>query len=283
VSITRFAPSPTGYLHLGHAYSAWFAMESAGEGGQFRLRIEDLETERVRESFVDAIYADLAWLGIQWQGEVWRQTARTEVYRQALDRLIEGGDVYPCFCSRQAIEREIARSAGAPQGELGAIYPGTCRNVDSIARQRQMARGEPHVWRLDLQAALARSGPLAWRDRLAGSFVVDPTVGDPVVGRRDGSASYHLAVVVDDAAQGIDLVTRGRDLIPATGIHRLLQARLGLPAPEYAHHDLVVDEYRHRLAKRDDARAIREYRAQGWTSAQVRTAAEGARSSMKPV
>ncbi len=258
--VTRFAPSPTGRLHLGHAYSAMLAHDFArAKGGRFVLRIEDIDAGRCREEHVQGIFDDLRWLGLEWDGAVVRQSTRLPLYAEALSQLRGMGLLYPCFCTR----RDIAASASAPQGPEGPVYPGTCRALDAAARARRTA-SEPHCWRLDMAAAVARGGPLCWHDALAGEVAADPlTHGDVVLARKDAPAAYHLAVVVDDAAQGISDVVRGADLFAATHVHRLLQALLGLPTPRYHHHPLLRDAQGRRLAKRDNAPALADIRAQG--------------------
>jgi len=269
--VTRFAPSPTGPLHLGHAYAAWFARQAAGPGERFLLRIEDLDRGRVRPAYEAAIYADLAWLGLRWDEPVLRQSEHLPFYRQALDGLIRRGLCYPCFCTRGAIQAEIRRMAGAPQGPDGPIYPGTCRQLAPAERQRRIAAGEAHAWRLDVARAAAETGPLTWQDLEQGSFTAEPgRFGDVPLSRKEIDAvAYHLAVVLDDARQGVTLVTRGLDLLPACHLHRLLQALLGLPVPRWLHHRLVTDAAGRRLAKRDDALAIGTLREQGRSPAEV--------------
>ena len=266
--ITRFAPSPTGLLHLGHAYSALFAWNKAQEGGgTFLLRLEDIDGPRCRREYEQAIFDDLHWLGISWEEPVWRQSERMEVYEDALLRLRDLGIVYPCFCTRQ----EIANAASAPQGPEGPLYPGTCRSYSAAQREELLASGRGHAWRLDVAMALALTGPLTWHDRKQGGIPARPDLlGDVILARKDISTSYHLAVTVDDAAQGVTLVTRGEDLFNSTHIHRLLQALLNLPVPEWEHHGLICDESGKRLAKRDHARSLQSLREAGWTAEQVR-------------
>jgi glutamyl-Q tRNA(Asp) synthetase len=277
--VTRFAPSPTGWLHLGHAYSAVFASEAAGPGGRFLLRIEDLDQSRVRPEYLAAIDEDLAWLGLAWERPVLRQSEHLPYYRAALDRLIEAGLCYPCFCTRSAILQEIQRMAGAPHGPDGPLYPGTCRHLGPAERERRMAAGEPYAWRLDVAAAARRAGSLSWTDLDAGTFQAEPgRYGDVLLSRKEiDTVAYHLAVVLDDARQGVTLVTRGLDLLPASHLHRLLQALLDLPVPRWHHHRLVTDEAGHRLAKRSDALALRTLRERGLAPADVlRLARNGA-------
>lgn len=268
--VTRFAPSPTGRLHLGHALAALFAAREAGPRGTFLLRIEDIDPGRCREAFVEGIFADLRWLGLDWPEPVWRQSRRLPAYAEALDALKAQGLLYPCFCSRAEIAREIAASASAPQGPDGPLYPGTCRALPPDEARRRIAAGLPHAWRLDVAKARAGAPPLRWRDRDAGMRVATPEIfGDAVLARRDAPASYHLAVTVDDAAQGITCVTRGADLADATHLHRLLQHLLRLPTPEYRFHPLLADAEGRRLAKRDGAPALADLRAAGVSRAEV--------------
>jgi len=271
-TVTRFAPSPTGRLHLGHAYSALFAEQAARrEGGRFLLRIEDIDRARCRAEFEAGIYEDLAWLGLTWETPVRRQSEHLDDYRSALDRLASAGFLYPCFCSRKEIEAEIARSVSAPQGPDGPLYPGTCRGLSATERASRIADGRPYALRLDVSAALAAAGRLSWHDLDRGELQAEPgLLGDVVLGRRDAPASYHLAVTLDDHRQGISLVTRGEDLLSATHIHRLLQALLKLDTPAYRHHRLLTNERGERLAKRDGAEALAALRAAGETPARLR-------------
>ena len=277
--VTRFAPSPTGYLHLGHARSAWEGWRAAREaGGRFLLRLEDIDTTRCRPEFADAILDDLVWLGLDWDRPVRRQSEHFAEYRAALDRLDAMGLLYPCFCTRRDIQAEIARAGGAPQGELGPPYPGTCRRLNPTERLKRTSAAADYALRLDVGAALAHTGPLDWIETgssEARRIGAHPTaLGDVVLARKEMPTSYHLAVTIDDAAQGVTLVTRGVDLAAATHIHRLLQALLGLPTPVYRHHELVTDASGRRLAKRDQALTIRAMRAAGKTPAEVLTAAQ---------
>ena len=253
--VTRFAPSPTGRLHLGHAYSALLAHDRAREGGgQFVLRIEDIDLERCRAEFVDGIYEDLLWLGLEWEGSVMVQSKRMNFYAAALDQLRERGLVYRCWCTRA----EIAASAGAPQGHEGPLYSGTCKG------RRDPGDGLPYCWRLDTALACAVAGPLIWHDATAGMVAADPLAhGDVVIARKDIPASYHLAVTVDDAAQNVTDVVRGRDLFTATHIHCLLQALLGLPTPRYHHHAVLQGSDGERLAKRLGAPTLAALRDSG--------------------
>jgi glutamyl-Q tRNA(Asp) synthetase len=275
---TRFAPSPTGPLHLGHAYAAIYAHDLARQhGGAFLIRIEDIDSQRSKPAWEAAILDDLGWLGLTWEGPVLRQSERLPAYQDALDRLWDMGLLYPCTCTR----RDIDAAASAPQeggdsltGPDGVIYPGTCR-----ARPRRGARPSDAALRLDIARAAGLTGDLSFHEaayfptprRLALSGNQLPlAIGDVVLARRDFGTSYHLAVVMDDTAQGITDVTRGEDLFDATSIHVLLQRLLGLPTPAYHHHPLIRDDQGKRLAKRDDARALSKYRAEGASPADIR-------------
>jgi glutamyl-Q tRNA(Asp) synthetase len=272
--VTRFAPSPTGYLHLGHAFSALTAWRCARQaGGRFLLRLEDIDAGRCRPDFAAAILEDLAWLGLEWDGPVRVQSAHLAEYREVLDGLAARGLVYPCFCTRADIAREVAESAAAPHGPDGApLYPGICRRLPEAVRAARLAAGEPHALRLDMARALkAVPEKLHYVEAGEGPVACDPArFGDAVLARKDAPASYHLCVTYDDAVQGVTLVTRGVDLKPATDLHRLLQALMGWPAPRYAHHALLTDAAGRRLAKRDRAVTLREMRAGGMTPAACR-------------
>ena len=253
--VTRFAPSPTGRLHLGHARSAVLAHDHArAAGGRFLLRIEDIDGTRSRAEHVAGVMDDLSWLGLEWDGPVVFQSERLGAYADALGELKRRGLLYPCFCTRA----EIAEALSAPHGSA-PLYPGTCRGVDSGGRMH-----EPHAWRLDMAGAVADAGPLRWWDERAGWLDAAPALqGDVVLARKDAPASYHLAVTVDDAAQGVTDVVRGEDLFEATHVHRLLQALLGLPSPRYRHHALLTGPDGRRLAKRHGAPALADMRAAG--------------------
>ena len=213
---------------------------------------------------------DIAWLGLGWWNGVRRQSQHFDDYRAALERLQAMGLVYPCFCTRKQIEAEIAASAAAPHGPLGLIYPGTCRALSPVEREDRLAAGENHAWRLDAAAAAALAGPLTWQEEGQGAVTVDPLVGgDVVLARKDAPVSYHLAVVHDDALQGVTLVTRGQDLFHATHIHRLLQALLGHAEPAYAHHGLLLGPDGKRFAKRDRSLTIAALREAGRTPGEV--------------
>ena len=267
--VTRFAPSPTGLLHIGHAHSALFARQMAGPGGTMKLRLEDIDITRCRPDYAAAIERDLAWLGLSWPTPVRRQSEHFAEYRQALDRLIARGLAYPCFCTRA----QLANAMAAPHG-AEPVYPGPCRALTPEARLARIASGEAHAWRLDVAAALAATGPLAWRDLDRGVIQADPlALGDVVVARKDIPASYHLAVTWDDALQGVEIVTRGEDLFAATHIHRLLQALLGLAVPVWRHHRLLLDAQGKRFAKRDRAPTLAALREAGRSAAEVRALA----------
>ena len=271
---TRFAPSPTGYLHLGHAHAALFAARAAGAGGRFLLRIEDIDRSRCRPEFEAAIVEDLAWLGLRWEQPLRRQSDHFDDYRAALDRLAARGLIYPCFCTRRQIADEITHSQQAPHGPDGPVYPGTCRSLGAAERDRRIASGAPYALRLDVARAARDAGALTWRDRDRGPQAATPEIfGDVVLARKDTPTSYHLAVTVDDALQGVTLVTRGEDLFAATHLHRLLQALLDLPVPNYRHHGLLTNETGERLAKRDHAATLRALREAGKTAAEVRALA----------
>jgi len=269
---TRFAPSPTGRIHLGHVLAARVASDLARQSpdGRFLLRFEDIDAPRVREEYYSGIEEDLTWLGLQWDGEPLRQTSRTAAYEVALERLREMGLVYPCFCTRREIQEEWANMAAAPQGPEGPVYPGICRRLTHDDSQEKIAAGIPHAWRLDSEAAFAVTGPLTFHDLRFGCIPVNPSLlGDVVLARKDIGSAYHLAVVVDDAFQEITHVTRGEDLLASTHVHRLLQVLLGLPEPVYHHHPLVVDQEGKRLAKRCDALSVAAMRDSGMTAGEV--------------
>lgn len=256
---TRFAPSPTGKLHLGHAYAARVAHDLAREnGGRFLVRFEDIDHTRVRDEFYRGILEDLRWLGLEWDGEPWRQLDRLDHYQTALEHLKSLGIVYPCYCTRREIETELANLTHAPHGPEGPLYPGTCRGLKSPPPQREPA------WRLNAAKAAAMTGPLTFTDQRHGVITVEPELlGDVILARKDIGTSYHLAVVVDDAAQEISHVTRGEDLLGSTHIHRVLQNLLQLSEPCYLHHSLIMDESGQRLAKRHDALSIETLRERG--------------------
>lgn len=267
---TRFAPSPTGYLHLGHAYSALLGFDAAqSAGGKFLLRIENIDSTRCRPEFEAAIYDDLAWLGLTWEQPVRRQSDHMGDYRHALSQLDTRGLIYPCFCTRKDIAREVKASAHAPHGPDGALYPGTCRQLSPAEQDARKVNGENFALRLDLRAAIAQLDhqglwPLSWQDKNCGEVIATPEeLGDVVLARKDTPTSYHLSVVVDDALQGITHVIRGEDLYHATHIHRVLQALLGLDVPSYHHHPLLKGPDGKRFAKRNRSLTLQHLRSAG--------------------
>jgi glutamyl-Q tRNA(Asp) synthetase len=269
--VTRFAPSPTGHLHLGHAYAAQFAHDLAKQsGGRFLLRMEDIDVTRAKAEFEDSIREDLAWLGLHWDGPIFRQSTRFDVYRRALDRLESEDLLYPCFCTRSDIAGEIARAVEAPHGPEGPLYPGTCRMLSAAERKARVEFGLPYALRLNAEAAAKRVARLTFREDGAGphgehgDIAVNPLLfGDVVLARKDTPASYHLAVVIDDAFQDVSHVTRGNDLFAATHIQRVLQTLLDLPAPSYAHHKLILDANGRKFSKRDQSVTLRALREAG--------------------
>lgn len=274
--VTRFAPSPSGHLHVGHAFAARFAWHAArpdgpqGAAGRFLLRLEDIDSARCRPEFEESILRDLAWLGLSPAAPPLRQSERMPAYLEALHRLQAAGLLYPCFCTRARIRSEILGSSQAPHGPEGALYPGFCRAIAPAEAAARIAAGESHAWRLDSAGAARRVGRLVWRDIDSGSQDADATLlGDVVLARKDVPTSYHLSVVVDDAAQGITLVTRGADLAYASHLHRVLQALLDLPVPEWRHHPILLRRDGKRLAKRDRDLTIRELRNTRLTPARV--------------
>ena len=284
--VFRFAPSPNGYLHLGHAYSALLNFESARRtGGRFLLRVEDIDSTRCRPEFEAAIYEDLAWLGITWETPVRRQSGHLADYRQAVDKLSGLGLVYPGFESRAEIARLVAErdmQAPWPRDPDGApLYPGLAKRLSGDERARLFETGVPYALRLDMEAACARvsaqGGALTWIEHGQGPQGETGVVaagaeawGDVVLSRKETPTSYHLSVVVDDALQGVTDVVRGQDLFWSTSVHRLLQALLGLPQPAYRHHRLILDAAGRKLSKSTEATGLRELRSQGATSADIR-------------
>jgi glutamyl-Q tRNA(Asp) synthetase len=274
--VLRFAPSPNGNLHLGHALSALLTAEWARRlNGRFLLRIEDIDTARTRPEFVEAIFTDLRWLGLEWEEPVLFQSTRFETYARFADRLRARGLLYPCFCSRSdsAARAEGTDPDGAP------LYPGTCRHLDQKDAERRLATGEQANWRLDTRRASERVGALAFTmaeptplDRPRIRYARPERWGDVVLVRKDTPTSYHLSVVVDDAEQGITHVTRGRDMEAATDIHTLLQALFALPMPNYTFHRLILDDEGRKLSKSRLSQSLSDLRASGWTPDDVRRA-----------
>jgi glutamyl-Q tRNA(Asp) synthetase len=270
----RFAPSSNGFLHLGHAYSALLNFDLArATGGRMLLRIEDIDLDRCRPEFEQAIYEDLDWLGISWEVPVRRQSQHFDVYAAALDRLRADKLIYPCFCSRGEIMASVAGKPDWPRDPDGSpLYPGLCKHLSEAERKRRLASGRPAAQRIDMAAALKAVGfPLGWREaRGAGAdadgrdMTANPALwGDAVLARKDIQTSYHIAVVLDDALQGVSDVVRGEDLFMATHLHRLLQALLDLPAPSYHHHGLLRDASGQKLSKSLRAKSLRALRQEG--------------------
>lgn len=275
---TRFAPSPTGRLHIGHAYSALFSYEEAKKrNGRFILRIEDIDTGRCRPEFEDGIYEDLKWLGLVWEEPVRRQSQYMNDYACAIEKLKSMGLIYPCFCTRKDIQEEVARAASAPHGPEGALYPGTCRHLTEAERVAKMSSGISYALRLDVGKAMAGlTAPLQWEDLTKGMQAATPEIlGDVVLARKDVMASYHLCVTVDDDLQGVTCVTRGEDLFYASHLHRLLQHLLGLRVPQWHHHPLLLDAEGKRFAKRNLSVTLQSLREAGKTPADIRIMAEG--------
>ncbi len=271
--ITRFAPSPTGYLHLGHAYSAKLASDFAHErGGKFLLRIEDIDHGRCKMEYETAIYEDMHWVGLTWERPVRRQSDHMQDYLDARDILDQKQLLYPCFCTRKDIRQKIKESGRAPHDlhSEGPLYPGICRNLTAAERQDHIEAGRPYALRLDMAKALelAKDTALAWTDLEAGEQITGPEalrdiIGDVILARKDIPTSYHLSVVVDDHLQEISHIIRGKDLFQATHLHRLLQFILGYKTPLYLHHDLLTDENGRRYAKRDNAKTLKFMRENG--------------------
>ena len=272
--VLRFAPSPNGRLHLGHAYSALLNADLADRmGGTCRLRIEDIDPQRSKPALIDAILEDLAWLGLTYPEPVRHQSRHMDAYRAARDRLIASDLAYPCFCSRTQIRVQADDNARDPDG--APLYPGTCRGLDPAVAADRLARGDPHTWRLAMDAALRRASPpyayVAFDGADARQVSADPARwGDAVIARRDIPTSYHLAVVHDDAVEGITHVVRGRDLEAATDLHVLLQKLLGFPTPRYRHHPLLLDETGEKFAKSRGSQSLADLRQAGVTPAQIR-------------
>jgi glutamyl-Q tRNA(Asp) synthetase len=281
--VFRFAPSPNGYLHLGHAYSALLNFDLARRsGGRFLLRIEDIDTVRCRPEFEAAIYEDLGWLGIAWEEPVRRQSEHLARYREAAAKLSAEGLIYPAFESRAEIARLVAQEeAGGPwprDPDGAPQYPGVAKSLSSDERARLFESGTPYALRLDMEAACARTGDLGWTeqgegpDGETGAVAARPEAwGDVILARKETPTSYHLSVVIDDALQGVTEVVRGRDLFWSTSVHLLLQQLLGIPQPVYRHHRLIEDASGHKLSKSTHATALRELRGRGATPADIRS------------
>jgi len=281
--VFRFAPSPNGYLHLGHAFSALLNADLArASGGKLLLRIEDIDRTRCRPEFEQAIYQDLSWLGIGWDGEVRRQSDHLDLYRDAVTQLAAMGLIYPAFETRAEIARLVADQEAAspwPRDPDGApLYPGNGKQLSPAQRDELIAAGVPYALRLDMAAAIALAGELSWQelgkgpDGETGTIAARPEAwGDVIIARKETPTSYHLSVVIDDALQGITEVVRGADLFWSTSVHRLLQHLLGLPAPVYRHHVLLRDAEGRKLSKSTGSTGLRELRAAGVTPAEIRT------------
>ena len=280
--VFRFAPSPNGYLHLGHALSALLNADMArASAGRLLLRIEDIDTVRCRPEYEAAIYEDLSWIGLKWETPVWRQSSRWDNYRAALSRLEAMGLVYASFETRAEIARLVAaREAHGPwprDPDGAPLYPGHAKTIPDAERKRRIESGEAYALRLDMRAAVARAGALTWIETGAGPagesgiIIVDASVwGDVILARKETPTSYHLAVALDDAAQGITDIVRGRDLFYATAVHRLLQALLGLPQPRYHHHKLLLGPDGSKLSKSTQSTGLGELRARGMSPAEIR-------------
>ncbi len=272
--VTRFAPSPTGYLHLGHAYSAFLA-EKFNDNGCFILRIEDIDPGRCKPEFEDAIYEDLDWLGLSWEQPIRRQSEHIPDYVEVLNGLSQKGLLYPCFCTRKDISREIETAGHAPHGPDGPFYPGICRSLTDTTRQNRIDNGEGFALRLNIQNAVDLAGPLSWisRDMNGHEEKIKATpemFGDIVLARKAFPTSYHIACTFDDHLQGVNLVSRGEDLSASTHIHRLLQSLLNLKSPTYLHHPLLKNEEGKRYAKRDKSLTLRSLREVGKTPGDIR-------------
>tara|TARA_B100000686_G_scaffold293233_1_gene322605 strand:- start:19993 stop:20877 length:885 start_codon:yes stop_codon:yes gene_type:complete len=263
---TRFAPSPSGYMHLGHAFSAIFAYELSKKlGGNFILRMEDIDSNRSSLLFEQSIYEDLDWLNIKYEKIVRRQSECMEDYKAAIDELNKLGVIYPCFCSRSDIKAEIMRAGNAPHQEESLFYPGTCRRLTQKERLKKLEKERNFAWRLNVRAAAKKLGNLVWRDiRLGVKNVPVGTIGDVVLARKDVPTSYHLSVTLDDHIQRIGLVSRGEDLVESTHIHKIIQLLLGLKSPLYFHHPLILDSNGQRLSKRNRAQTLKSLKSKGY-------------------
>ena len=262
---TRFAPSPTGYMHLGHVFSALFSYEVAKKlGGKFLLRIEDIDSQRSSKIFEESIYEDLEWLQIKYSKDVRHQSSNMNDYQGAIKELQKLDMVYPCFCSRSKIKAEIMRAGNAPHEEENSIYPGTCRRLSKEERIEKIANDNSFAWRLNIRAASKKLGNLVWNDLRLGKYTVPVgTMGDVVLARKDVPTSYHLSATLDDHIQRIGLVTRGEDLVNATHVHKIIQVLLQLKSPIYLHHPLILDSNGIRLSKRTRAQTVKSLKASG--------------------
>ena len=271
VVVTRFAPSPTGLLHIGHVFSALEGWRMARDsGGRFLLRIEDIDRARCRDNFAQTIMEDLAWLGIDWDGPVRHQSDHLGNYASVLSELRARQLVYPCFCTRRQIAEEVRLASTAPHGPLGLIYPGTCRALCPAAAEARIEAGDEHAWRLDVAGAMNQTGPLAWRTLDGRAIPVEVgTIGDVVLARKDVPTSYHLAVTHDDHDQGVTVVTRGCDIAPATHVHCLIRALMGWKEPLHHHHRVLLADDGRRHAKRHRSVTVRSLREAGRTAGDV--------------
>ena len=262
---TRFAPSPTGHMHLGHVFSALFSYEAAKKlGGKFILRIEDIDSQRSGKIFEESIYEDLEWLKIKYSKDIRYQSEHMDDYAGAIKELQKLDMVYPCFCSRSDIKAEIMRAGNAPHEEESTIYPGTCRRLSKEERIEKLSIENNFAWRLNIRAASKKLGGLVWNDLRLGKHTVPVgTIGDVVLARKDVPTSYHLSATLDDHIQRIGLVTRGEDLVSSTHIHKIIQVLLELKSPIYLHHPLILDSKGIRLSKRTRAQTVKSLKASG--------------------
>ena len=263
---TRFAPSPSGHMHLGHAFSAIFSYELAKKlGGKFILRIEDIDQQRSNHLFEESIYEDLDWLNIKYDRKVRRQSQHMDDYRAAVGELKKLGFIYPCFCSRSDIKAEIMRAGNAPHEGENVFYPGTCRRLSMDERNKKLKNEKNYAWRLNIRAAAKKLGNLLWKDlRLGNQNVPVGTIGDVILARKDIPTSYHLSVTLDDHLQRVGIVSRGEDLVESTHIHKILQLLLGLKSPLYLHHPLIMDSNGKRLSKRNRAQTVKSLKSKGY-------------------
>lgn len=272
MTVTRFAPSPTGKLHLGHAYSALYSEKIARENnGKFIVRIEDIDKTRCKKQYVDCILDDLNWLGVKWCDEVLIQSTRIEQYQLASKKLLSLGMLYPCFCTRKEIASNSDVANRKLHNENNSLYPGTCRNLSDEEVSEKIRKGMPYSLRLNSAKAKEKVGKVYWSDHLSGLHEVDYDVmGDVVIVRKDIGTSYHLAVTVDDDFQGVNLVTRGLDLFESTHVHRVLQSLLDLDIPEWSHHELIRDSAGKRYSKSDQSLSLEKLRESGVSAKDIR-------------
>ena len=271
MEITRFAPSPTGFLHLGHAFAAMYAYRAATTNGKFLLRIEDIDLYRCKKIYEENIYIDLDWLGIKWEKPVLKQTNNKKEYSEAIYELDKLGLVYPCFCSRSKVNKEISYSLSAPQSKIYKTYSGRCRSLSSKEIEERKKNNEKFCLRLNMTKAIDYCGKsLTFFEKKLGEVKINPSIfGDIILSRKDINTSYHLSVTIDDSTQGISLVTRGKDLFESTYIHRLLQCLLNLSTPKYDHHNLILDNNGKKLSKRDSSISIKSIRETGKPSKEI--------------